>query len=169
MCKLKSSQQIYSIQAFENGRFALLEKTSRRKQFFLQDRSKRCLFLSTTVHEVKKFCEVCLFGKSLRVSLPFFWIRACSQDIFKTIKGTNSSTEVAEHSFSDISRRFILLMGKIMEEILMSRDTPIFLLQHLGFVINLKKSVQKSSQQIEFLDLKIDTHTMTSALTEEKM
>ena len=63
----------------------------------------------------------------------------------------------------------ILLMGRTLEEILMSRDTLIFLLQHLGFVINLKKSVLKPSQQMEFLGLKIDTHTMTLALTEEKM
>ena len=45
----------------------------------------------------------------------------------------------------------ILLMGKTLEEILMSRDKLIFLFQHLGFVINLKKSVLKPSQQIEFL------------------
>ena len=62
----------------------------------------------------------------------------------------------------------ILLMRRTVEEILMSRETLIFLLQHLGFVINLKKSVLKLSQQIEFLGLKIDTHSMTSALTEEK-
>ena len=61
----------------------------------------------------------------------------------------------------------ILLMGRT-EEILMRRDTLIFLLPHLGFVINLKKSVLKPSQQIE-LGLKIDTHTITLALTEEKI
>ena len=60
-------------------------------------------------------------------------------------------------------------MGRTLEEILMSRYLLIFLLQHLGFVINLKKPVLKPSQQIEFLGLKIDTHTMTLALTEEKM
>ena len=32
-------------------------------------------------------------------------------------------------------------MGRTLQEILMARDTLIFLLQHLGFVINLKKSV----------------------------
>ena len=62
----------------------------------------------------------------------------------------------------------ILLMGRTLEEILMSRDTLIFLLQHLGFVMNLK-SVLKPAQQIEFLDLKRDFHTMALALTEEKM
>ena len=63
----------------------------------------------------------------------------------------------------------ILLMGRTLEEILMSRDTLIFLLQHLGFVITLTKSVLKLSQEIEFLGLNIDTHTMTLTLTEEKM
>ena len=63
----------------------------------------------------------------------------------------------------------IVLMGRILEQIFMSRDTLIFLLQHLGFVINLKKSVLKPSQQIEFLALKIDTHAMTLTLTEEKI
>ena len=32
--KLKSSKQVYSIQAFQNGRFALLEIPSRGKRFF---------------------------------------------------------------------------------------------------------------------------------------
>ena len=38
--------------------------------------------------------------------LSLFWIRAGSQDIFKTIKGINSSIEVAEHSSSHIFRRY---------------------------------------------------------------
>ena len=38
--KLKSSQQVYSIQAFQNGRFALFEIPSREKRFSLQDRIK---------------------------------------------------------------------------------------------------------------------------------
>ena len=84
----------------------MLEIPSRKRRFSLQDRSGRCLFPSATVHELKKVCEICLVGKSLRICLPVFWVRTCSQDIFKTIKGTNSSTETAEHSFSDISPRY---------------------------------------------------------------
>ena len=145
--KLKNSQQVYSIQTFQNGRFALLEIPSLGKQFSLQDRFERCLFLSATVHELKKVCEICLVGKSLGVSLPLFWISACSQNIFKTIKGTNSPTEAAENSSSDIPRRYSS-DGKSIRRNFMSRDTLIFLLQHLDFVINLKKSVLKPSQQI---------------------
>ena len=58
------------------------------------------------MHELKKVCEICLVGKFLRVFLPLFWIRTCSQDIFKTIEGTNSRTEAAEHSSSYMPRRY---------------------------------------------------------------
>ena len=62
----------------------------------------------------------------------------------------------------------ILLIG-ITEEILINTKTLIFLPQLLVFAINLKKSTLKPSQQIEFLCLDINTHTITLALTEEKM
>ena len=45
----------------------------------------------------------------------------------------------------------MLLMGRTLPEILMARDTLVFLLQHLGFAINLKKSVLHPVKQIEFL------------------
>ena len=68
-----------------------------------------------------------------------------------------------------ISLHNIPLMRRTLQEFLMSQDTLIFLLLHLGFVINLKKSVLKPSQQIEYLGLKTDTHIISLALTEEKI
>ena len=47
----------------------------------------------------------------------------------------------------------MLLMSQTLEELLMSRDTIIFLPTQLGFVINLKKSVLVPIQQIEILGL----------------
>ena len=49
----------------------------------------------------------------------------------------------------------VLLIGHSLEEIVISRDTVIFLLKHLGFVINWKKSVLTPVKEIEFLDLTI--------------
>ena len=54
----------------------------------------------------------------------------------------------------------MLLIGHFLEEIVTSRDTVIFLLQHLGFVINWKKSVLTPEQEIEFLDLTINSVTL---------
>ena len=63
----------------------------------------------------------------------------------------------------------MLLLGKTMEEILVARDTLIFLLQNLGFVINLKKSVLEPQQKIEFLGLIIDSQNLSLSLTEQKL
>ena len=60
-------------------------------------------------------------------------------------------------------------MGMTLPEILMARDTLIFLLQHLGFAINLKKSVLQPVKQIEFLGLAIDTKKITFTLSEKKL
>ena len=60
-------------------------------------------------------------------------------------------------------------MGRTLQEILIARDTLIFLLQHLGFVINLKKSVFYPVKQIRFLGLIIAIEKMTSALSEKKL
>ena len=45
----------------------------------------------------------------------------------------------------------------------------IFLFQHLGFVINLKKLVLDPAQEIEFLALIVNSQTMTLSLPEEKI
>ena len=51
----------------------------------------------------------------------------------------------------------MLLIGHSMEELSMCCDTVIFLLQHLGFVINWKKAVLAPMQEIEFLGLKLNS------------
>ena len=63
----------------------------------------------------------------------------------------------------------MLLMSQSIEIHLVARDTVIFLLQHLGFVINLKKSVMEPVQTIEYLGLVIDSTRMTLSLTGEKV
>lgn len=48
----------------------------------------------------------------------------------------------------------MMTMGKTLVEILMNRDTIIFLLQHLGLVINIGKSQLEPSIEMEFLNVK---------------
>ena len=49
-------------------------------------------------------------------------------------------------------------MGSTLQEIMTARDTLIFLLQNLGFVINLKKSILQPVKQLEFLGLQIEEY-----------
>ena len=62
----------------------------------------------------------------------------------------------------------MLLMGSSLEEIMMARDTLIFILLHLGFVINFQKSILTPCHQIQFLGVEIDSITMTISLPLQK-
>ena len=57
----------------------------------------------------------------------------------------------------------------MLKEISQAKETLIFLLQNLGFVINFKKSQLTPVKEIEFLGLVINSVNMTLALPEEKV
>ena len=61
----------------------------------------------------------------------------------------------------------LLILENSMSEIFMARNSLIFLLQHLGFLINLKKFVLDPAQEIEFLGLIVNFQTIS--LPEEKI
>ena len=63
----------------------------------------------------------------------------------------------------------MLLISRTIEETLMARDIVIFLLQLLGFVLNLKKSVLTPTQRIDFLGVTVDLSTMTLSLPQKKV
>ena len=58
----------------------------------------------------------------------------------------------------------ILLIGRTAENVQMYRDTVILLLQELGFMINLKKSVM-----MDFLGMVINSKEMTNSLPKENL
>ena len=97
-----------------------------------------------------------------------FWLGSCPTNFHKIIKNPNC---VLRHINIRIIIYFddMLLMGHSIEEISMCRDTVIFLLQHLGFVINWKKSVLTPAQEIAFWGLKINSVNLEISLTEEKI
>ena len=60
----------------------------------------------------------------------------------------------------------MLLMSHIIEGLKMARDTLIFLLQHLVFIINLKKYLLSPIGNLEFLGLELESMQMTLTLPE---
>ena len=60
-------------------------------------------------------------------------------------------------------------MGGSKEELIQARDTVIYLLQHLGFVLNQKKCVLSPTQEITFLGLIVNSQELTLSLTSEKV
>ena len=63
----------------------------------------------------------------------------------------------------------ILVMAASKEESEIRRDTLIFLLKHLGFIINVKKSVLFPTKIIEFLAIITNSIKMELSLSEEKV
>ena len=63
----------------------------------------------------------------------------------------------------------MLILSHTIQEAHMSRDTVIYLLQNLGFIINIKKSILHPCQKIEFLGMEIDSIKMTLSLTPYKV
>ena len=63
----------------------------------------------------------------------------------------------------------MLLIGHTIKEILTARDTVIFHLQQLRFLLNLKKLVLTPTQRKEFLAVTVDSLTMALSLPEKKV
>ena len=99
--------------------------------------------------------------------LPLFSSSSCTNDFYQIIQNFNSFTE--KNIRPVIYLHGILIMGGTLEQILMSRDMLVFLLQHLGFIINFKKSALQPTQEARFLGLTTDTVKMILVLTGEKL
>jgi len=63
----------------------------------------------------------------------------------------------------------ILIIGTTQKEVLQHKETVVYLLQSLGFVINTRKSVVVPTQQIEFLGMMINSKEMTVSLPQGKV
>ena len=152
MYKLKSSQHVYFKQTFENGRFAVLENN-----FLCMINLKFAYFSVSLCMSTRKFVRFALSGN-------------LSQEIFKTIKCTNSPIDAFEHSCSDISQQYSS-DGKDIRVNFNEKRHIDFSASTCEFCYKSKNihSETKPSQEIKFLSQKINTHIMTLALTEEKM
>ena len=74
----------------------------------------------------------------------------------------------------ELNVRLIIFLGDILqmaasvEELTLAGDTLIYLLQNLGFLINMKKSMFQPCQTIQFLSMEINSIDMTITLPQEK-
>ena len=148
-----------------------LRKTfSCEKRFPLQDRSERAYFSVPLCMSSRKFVRFTWSGNLFEFLCLCFGLGPAPTRIFSKL------LKVPIALLRRLIRLVIyfdniFLMGRTLEEILMSRDTLIFLLQHLGFAMHKseKKQFWNHHNKYSFFGLKIDTCTMTLALSEEKI
>ena len=93
--------------------------------------------------------------------MSMFWFGSASNNVYKTVKNSNSSVE-------EVSQRYFLIMTTSIDELTMTQDNLIYLLQCLDFLINLKQPVLLPSQTLEFLGVEINSKDMILRLPKEK-
>ena len=104
--KFKKSQQIHSLQAFQNGRSALSEIPSRTGQSATQDGSQVGIFFSSPQQKLTKTCQISVVRQAIRIYLPTFWTRSSSKNFYKIIKSPNCHLETGQHSNHYLPRRY---------------------------------------------------------------
>ena len=144
--KFEGSESVHSLQTLQDGRF--VKVCVAKKGLHVQNRPEGCILQRSSTQRLMKLSTVSLGRKLVRVSVPILWFGTSSDNIHKIIKGSNLSSETSDDNDYNLSGRFIDFR-KHMSEIFTARDSVIFLLQHPGFVIALKKCVSYPLQEIE--------------------
>ena len=102
-------------------------------------RHEECILWNTPVSEIQDVCQIPMERPSIRVLLLFLRDFSSSYGIYKVIKSLYLSLERAQCKNNNYLDS-MLLIASSLEDLLMARDTLMFILQHLGFLINMKKS-----------------------------
>ena len=126
------------------------------------------LTLCSIASKTSEIHPVLLRRLVIRIPVSMFWPGTDSTNFYKATENSNSNSTKNQHSDHRLPGRYAL-DGPNNRRLNMTRDTLIFLLQQLGFIINLKKSVLSATQKIEFLGLEIDSVNMTLTLPTGKV
>ena len=107
-----------------------------------------------------KIITVSLGSELVRVHVSMFWLGTSSQNIYNIIKVSNISFDTLMIR-PIIYLHDLLISSNSINKIFIARDSVIFLLQHLGFMTNLKKFVLNPAQEREILGFVVNSQSMT--------
>ena len=99
--------------------------------------------------------------KILQVSLLLFWIRPRIKNLYKITQNSSFSVMSTEHTNYKLLGRYVV-------------DRPynrrnVYAQRHLGFVLNLRKSILTPTQRTKFLGMTVDSLIKTLCLPEKKV
>ena len=105
--KFEGSESVHSLQALQDGRFALPEICVAKRRLHAQNRPEGCILQCSSTQRFTKISTVSLGRKLARVPVPMLWFGISSQNIHKIIKGSNLSLETSYDKGHNLSGRFI--------------------------------------------------------------
>ena len=160
----KGPEQKYSVSARQDGRVVPIKGNVVTWGQNVQDRPEGCLlfaiFLSVKSRKYVRFhwkdllYEFCCLYFGLSPAPPVF------TKLLKVPISLLRKFNVRIVIYLDD----MLLMVSSLEDLLVARDTLIFILQHLGFLINVKDSCLEPKSTLEFLGVIVDSGEMTLSL-----
>ena len=127
-----------------------------------ESRSERCRLHHPNSPPPSAVPEVLSGQGLLPVHLPFRSLM-CPMDIHQGDDTFDDSTEVM--GYQDNNNMLILPGTK--EEATQHSEVLLFLLEALGFIVNLEKSHLNPDQELEFLRLSVDSESVTQAARRE--
>ena len=158
-------QQICPLPAFKSGEFALPKTFITEWRLHVQNRFKRCIFQCAAKQGVLEIIKNSMVGGLYEFHCLCFALGPAPIAFTKLLKFPVSVLRcLMIHTITFLED--LLIFGNTIEEILVARDSVIFLLQHLEFVINFKKCVLEPTQ---FLGIIVNSNTMTLSLSQEKV
>ena len=96
-------------------------------------------------------------GESLQIHFPGLQAGPSPKHLHKNTESPSNTLEETENQIGILHRRLVD-----------SRDTTLFLLQNLGFLIN-KVNCTSPNKTMEFLGIKIDSEEMTFSIPNQKI
>ena len=133
----------------------------------MQIRPKRHLLRCATKKGKQEICAFPVGRDTLRVPLSLFRAGSSITDIYKNSKNTHFITKKATDQGNNLFRRHAIDVTN--NRGIVNQQGLIFLLTHLGFVINLKKSMLDPVQKMGFLGLEIDSVARKLSLPQRKV
>ena len=126
----------------------------------MQDRPEGWILCNPPVNKIQEVCQIPVERPSIRFLLPLLRASSSSSGFYKVIKSPYLPIIYLDN---------MVLMASSLENLLMARDTLIFILQHLRFLIIIKKSYLEPTLTSEFLEVIVDSGEITLSLPKEKL
>ena len=129
-----------------------VKRSSKRERFYVQGGPERCLLLHSFAQESSKISSISMEVKHYEFLYLCFGLGPAPRIFTKLLKIRIAVLRWIQIRII-IYLEDMLLMSQTINGLEIARDTLIFLLQSLGFVNNLQKSVLEPLQKIEFMTL----------------
>ena len=139
------------------GKYSFTSKTRRLHD---EDRLTGCIYVSASGTKIKMSPSFHFRLKDLPFQSDTFWPELCTKNIYQTVQTNSQTAEVSGNVYLDD----ILLLAPTADLCLAQGKFLMELLQDLGFLVNMNKSVLTPTQRIIFLGFLIDSVTMTISL-----